>query len=127
FGLMQWVEPEPALAYALQAVEYAQEHEVYTLASYAVTTVAWLRLRRGDWDEADRVARAELERNPSVFQPLAKAVLAEIAVRRGDPDADERLADLAAESDRTRELQRTTAVAELEIDRSLTGGGPMPV
>ena len=40
-------------------------------------------------------ARREIERGMTVPQLLAKTVLAELAVRRGDDDAAERLADLA--------------------------------
>jgi DNA-binding CsgD family transcriptional regulator len=99
---------------------------VDTLASYAATTVAWLRLRRGEWDEAERATKIEIEQNVTVFQPLANTVLTELAVRRGDPDAAERLADLAAQADRTAELQRITPVFELEVEWALTTGAPMP-
>ena len=36
-----------ALRYAEQALAYAEEHEVHTLASYVATMIAWLRLRAG--------------------------------------------------------------------------------
>src|SRR5262249_3535153 len=96
------------------------------LASYAATTVAWQLLRRGEWDEAERATRAEIEQNVTVFQPLADTVLTELAVRRGDPDAAERLADLAALADRTAELQRIAPVFEREVEWALTTGVPMP-
>ena len=64
------------------------------LASYIAVTLAWLQLRAGEWDQAEQVTRAELEKSMSVAQLVAKTVLAELAVRRGDPDAAERLADL---------------------------------
>ena len=84
---------------------------MHALASYAATMLAWLRLRAGDWDEAESITRRELERAVTVPQLLAKTVLAELAVRRGDPDAGERLADLAAQADRAGELQRIGAGA----------------
>ena len=59
-------------------------------------------------------------------QLLAKTVLAELAVRRGDPDAGERLADLAAQADRAGELQRIAPVLELATEWALTRGAPMP-
>ena len=52
FSFMCCAEPEPAERYARQALAYAHEHEVHTLASYMSTLLAWLRLRAGDWDEA---------------------------------------------------------------------------
>jgi DNA-binding CsgD family transcriptional regulator/tetratricopeptide (TPR) repeat protein len=126
YVLMSWVRPEPALRYAQQALAYAEEYELHTYVSYVSTTLAWLRLRAGEWDEADRVTRGEIERGITVVQLHARTVLTELAVRRGDPDAAERLADLAAQTDRTGELQRIVPVLELEAEWALTRGTPMP-
>ena len=84
YALMSWAQPEPALRYARQALAYAEQNEVYNLASYIAVTLAWLQLRAGEWDEAERITRAELEKSVSVTQLVAKTVLAELAVRRGD-------------------------------------------
>ena len=126
YAQMSWVRPEEALRYAAQSRAYGQEHEVHTLVSYATTMIAWLRLRSGEWDEAERITRGELERNRTIPQLLAKTVLAELAVRRGDPDAAERLTDLTAQADRAGELQRIAPVLELATEWSLTSGGPLP-
>ena len=114
YTLMTWAKPEPASRYAQQALAYAQKYEAHTYVSYVTTLLAWLRLRAGAWDEAEQVTLGEIERGINVVQILAKTVLTELAVRRGDPDASERLADLAAQADRTGEPQRTTPVLELE-------------
>jgi DNA-binding CsgD family transcriptional regulator len=90
------------------------------------TGLAWLSLRRGDWDEAERVTLGEVERGITVVQLLAKTVLAELAVRRGDPDARDRVSDLAAHADRAAEPQRIAPVIELTTELALTDGGPMP-
>jgi len=126
FSLMWWGEPEPALAYERRALAYAEEHEVHNLGSYLAVMVAWLRLRAGEWDEAERVTQGELDRHITVVQLLAKTVLTELAVRRGDPDASARLADVAAQADRTGEPQRVAPVLELAAEWALTTGGPMP-
>ncbi len=126
YALMLWVEPGAALRYAEQALAYAHGHEIHALASYNATMIAWLRLRAGEWDEAERLTRGEIERGSSVPQLLAKTVLTELAVRRGDPDAAEQLADLAALADRTDELQRLAPVVELETEWALTHKTPMP-
>jgi DNA-binding CsgD family transcriptional regulator/tetratricopeptide (TPR) repeat protein len=126
FTLMYWVQPEAALRYAEQGLVYAEEHEVHNLASYVATTAAWLRLRIGDWDEAEGVALSESERGFAVPQLVANTVLAELAVRRGDADAAERLADLATQADRAGDLQRRAPVLELEIERALLTGAPLP-
>jgi DNA-binding CsgD family transcriptional regulator/tetratricopeptide (TPR) repeat protein len=121
---MCWAQPGEALRYAEQGRDHAREHEVHTLAGYADTVVTWLRLRAGDWDEADRLARDG--RGIDVRELLAGTVRTELAVRRGDPDTDERLAALEAQADRAGELQRIAPVAELETVWALTGGGPPP-
>jgi tetratricopeptide (TPR) repeat protein len=59
YALMSWAQPEPALGYAREALAYAQRNEVYNLASYVALTLAWLRLRAGEWDEAEAATRAE--------------------------------------------------------------------
>ena len=56
--------------------------------------------------------RREIE-SGMVVRLIAKTVLAELAVRRGDPDAAERLAEIGAEADRTGEPQRIVPVLEL--------------
>jgi DNA-binding CsgD family transcriptional regulator/tetratricopeptide (TPR) repeat protein len=124
--LMCFARPEPAFQYGRQGVSYAEEHEVHNLGSYLATTVAWLRLRAGEWDEAERLTLGEIERGITVSQLLAKTVLTELAVRRGDPDAAERLVDAAAQADRTGELQRIVPVLELECEWALTSGSPLP-
>jgi DNA-binding CsgD family transcriptional regulator/tetratricopeptide (TPR) repeat protein len=127
FMLLYWVKPDSALRHAQQALTYAHKHEVHILASYAATIIAWVRLRAGEWDEAERVAQSEIDKGISVAQLLAKTVLTELAVRRGDPDAADRLADVAAQADRAGDLQRLTPVVELETECALTMGTPVPV
>lgn len=127
YVLMSWAMPEPALRYVRDALAYADTHEVHTYVSYVTTALAWLRLRSGDWEEAERASQGEIERGITVVQLLAKTVLAELAVRRGDADARERVADLAAHADRAAEPQRITPVIELTTELALTGGEPFPV
>jgi predicted ATPase/DNA-binding CsgD family transcriptional regulator len=127
YALLSWVEPAASRRYAERGLAYSEEYEVHTLAIYAALTVAWLRLRAGDWDAAEQVVRRELARDSSVTQLVAKSILTELAVRRGDPDAGELLADLAEQAERTGEVQRLAPVLELETERALTGDAPMPL
>jgi DNA-binding CsgD family transcriptional regulator/tetratricopeptide (TPR) repeat protein len=122
-----WAAPEPALRHTRLALAYAREHEVHTLASYAATMVAWLRLRAGEWAEAERAARAELRRGMTIPKLLAETVVCELAVRRGDPDAPDRLAELVEHADRVGELQRSVPALELETEWALTRGAPLPL
>jgi ATP/maltotriose-dependent transcriptional regulator MalT len=124
---MCWARPEPALIHARAALAYGREHEVHTLASYAASMVAWLHLRAGDWAEAERQARAELSRGMTMPKLLAETVVCMLAVRRGDPDAADLLADLVEQADRTGELQRIAPALELQTEWALTRGVPLPI
>jgi DNA-binding CsgD family transcriptional regulator/tetratricopeptide (TPR) repeat protein len=126
FVQLSWARPAPALAYARRALAYAQQHEVHTYVSYGTTALAWLQLREGDWEEAERITRGEVERGMSIVQLLAQTVLAELAIRRGDPDAPERLAELTVHADRAGEPQRIVPVIELMAEAALTNGEPIP-
>ncbi len=126
YTMTLWVRVGEALSYAEQALAYAQKYEMQTFEPYVATTIAWLNLRAGKWDEAERVARGQIERGSTVPQLLAKNVLTELAVRRGDRDAAERLADLAAQAERTGEMQRIVPALELEAEWALTTGASMP-
>jgi DNA-binding CsgD family transcriptional regulator/tetratricopeptide (TPR) repeat protein len=126
YVLMSWALPEPALRHAEQALAYADSHEVHTYVSYVTTLLAWLRLRSGSWDKAERMTHGEIERGITVVQLLTKTVLAELAVRRGDPEAGDRVADLAEHADRAAEPQRIMPAIELMAERALTDGEPMP-
>jgi ATP/maltotriose-dependent transcriptional regulator MalT len=124
---MSWAQPEPAVEYAREALAYAERNELHSLASYIAITLAWLQLRAGDWDEAETITRGESEKSVSVAQLVAKTVLTELAVRRGDADASERLADLAAQAVRASEPQRLAPLVELEAEWALTTGAAMPI
>ncbi|MCF6735733.1 LuxR family transcriptional regulator [Blastococcus sp. KM273129] len=131
FISLQWVLPEAALAHVERGRRYAAEHEVDTMAGYLDAVRAWLLLRRGRAEEAVRLAGAALDRSAArgvaVAGLVARTVLAERAVRSGDDDADALLAELAADADRTGELKRIAPVFELQVERALTCGDPLPV
>jgi ATP/maltotriose-dependent transcriptional regulator MalT len=126
YTLMLWSEAEAALRYGEQALAYAWENEQQVFISYMTMMLAWLRLRAGEWDEAERVTQNEIAHDAWVPQLLAKTVLAELAVRRGDEDAAERLADVSAQAERTGEFQRIGPVTELQAEWAITTGAPMP-
>ena len=126
YTLMLWVRAEEALAYAEQGLAYAQRYEMQTFEPYVAMTIAWLKLRAGRWEQAERVARAEIEKRGSVVELLAKTLLTELAVRRGDPEAGDQLPDLAAQAKRTGELQRVLPALELAAEWGLNTGAPLP-
>ncbi len=126
YTLMCWGRPLEARAYAEEAIAYAGQYEVHTLAEYAGTLLAWLRLKAGEWDEAERFASRVVSRGESIPQLLARTVLTELAIRRGDPDGADGLAGLARQAERTGELQRLAPVVELQVESALLTGSPMP-
>jgi DNA-binding CsgD family transcriptional regulator/tetratricopeptide (TPR) repeat protein len=126
FVLLSWARPVQALSYYRRALAYADRHEVHTYVSYGTTALAWLRMKEGDWDEAERITRGEVERGMTIVQLLAQTVLTELAVRRGDPDAPERLAELTVHADRAGEPQRIVPVIELTAEAALMNGEPIP-
>jgi tetratricopeptide (TPR) repeat protein len=119
-----WARPAAALRYAERTVEYAEEHQVHAIGPHSAMLIAWLRLRAGDWIEAKRLAQSEQSRG--VVDVVSATVLTELAVRRGDVDAAQRLAELRARTERAAELQRSVAAFELAIESALTSGAPMP-
>jgi DNA-binding CsgD family transcriptional regulator/tetratricopeptide (TPR) repeat protein len=127
YSALTWIQPAIARRYTSLAIDYAEEHQVDALLLYSRVISAWLQLREGQWAEAERIAGEVGRGEPSVAQLLAKTVLAELAVRRGDSDAPERLADLADQAERTAELQRIGPVLQLETEWALTTGAPMPL
>jgi DNA-binding NarL/FixJ family response regulator len=121
YSLLAWVRPQESLRVAQRALAYAREHEVHALAAYVEAVTTWLRLRAGDWGAVGTVARGE-----GMPELLARTILAELAVRRGDADAAERVGDVAERAVRTGELQRIAPVLELELELWLTSGAPLP-
>ncbi len=127
YASITWIRPGPARRYTDQAIAYAREHEVDGLLAYCLTMSAWLHLRAGNWEEAERIAKGEVDKGTTVSQLLAKTVLAELAVRRGDADAPRLLVDLGEQADRTGELQRIGPVLQLQTEWALTMGAPVPL
>jgi DNA-binding NarL/FixJ family response regulator len=126
----QVARPERALRYAERGRTYAAEHQVDTLLAYLNALIAWLHLRAGEWDEAERLARSEAMHTAggtTVSRLLARTVLTELAVRRGDAEAAPALADLVEEVKRTGELQRIGPVLELELESALLRDEALPV
>lgn len=126
YSAIAWARPDIAWPYTKRAVAYAEEHQVDTLLQYTLAMTAWLLLRQGDWSEAERIAGGAAKSGQSVARLLADTVFAELAVRRGDDDAVGRLEVLAGQVGKTKELQRVVPVLQLEVERSLLSGEPLP-
>jgi DNA-binding CsgD family transcriptional regulator len=125
--LFEWVRPAEAWETGERAIAYAERHQVDALLTYLRSMRARMLARRDEWSAAERVASLEAEREGTVAQLLAKLVLVQLAIRRGDSDAGARLAALASQADRTAELQHVEPVLELELEHALLIDAPMPL
>ena len=129
YTLMCWVRPDEALPLRASGRSRTRaEHEVHTLASvHRHRSIAWLRLRAGEWDEAERLtrARARERRDPSRScsrrrcWPSSRSAAATTTPPSGSPTS-------RAQADRTGELQRIAPALELAAEWALTTGAPMP-
>jgi DNA-binding CsgD family transcriptional regulator/tetratricopeptide (TPR) repeat protein len=119
FSHLFWGLPREARPYLEQALAEADEREIHHLAAYTRISLAWLDLRAGDWAGAERVAAAEARRGRSVSELLAHTVLAELAVRRGDERAEDRLLELHERAWRTGDVARVIPVLALVAESSL--------
>jgi DNA-binding CsgD family transcriptional regulator len=123
-----WVRPGVAAAHCHQARRLAKQLELDALEAYVDGIRAGLLSRRGAWEDAERLARAaSRKRDPRCVPALqARTVLAEIALRRGDPAAGGLLDELVVDVERTGELKRVGPVLELEVERALLTGDELP-
>lgn len=121
-----WVRPALAEELNRRCLAYCREHEVDTLLAFETALAAWLQARRGDWVDAWRTATGQAARGTTVSQLLAQLVLAEVALRRGDPGAAAAVADVGALAERSGEVQWVGPVVELEVEQALLHDLPMP-
>jgi DNA-binding CsgD family transcriptional regulator/tetratricopeptide (TPR) repeat protein len=124
--LLTWGKAKEAFPVLEAAIEYADEHEIHNLRAYAVANLAWLHARNGAWAEAERLAAREASNGPSVSRIVAETVLAELAVRRGDDDADARLDELMSYVSPEGDAQRVHPIVDLLAERALLEGAPPP-
>jgi ATP/maltotriose-dependent transcriptional regulator MalT len=127
YSAMAWVRPDIAWKYTKWAIEYAEEYQVDTLLLYARHISAWLHLEEGAWAEAERIVGRGPDSGPNVAQLLARTVLTSLAVRRGDPNAPERIEGLVEQAGLTGELERIGPALQAETEWSLTTGAPFPI
>jgi ATP/maltotriose-dependent transcriptional regulator MalT len=119
YTLMTWGRAGEAVAASERAIAYADKHEVVHMAPYSILTNAWLLLRAGAWAAAERVALRYERTGVAIHRLLAETILTELAVRRGDGDADARLEALTETAERTGELQRLVPVVELTVEQAV--------
>ena len=124
YTLFTWHDPAEARAVSERGHGYAIQHEMLVLVPYFRGMLTWLDLREGRWKSADRL---EVPTATTINSLLAHTVLAERAVRRGDEDAEERLAAVAREAERANEPSRLLPLRWLQAERALLSGEAAPI
>lgn len=127
YNLVCAARGDEAAAAVERAYGYARSHEIHNMAAYDLLLRSWLLMRRGEWDEACGLVEAERPRLRGVVLLVKDSLLAEHAVRRGEADAADRLADVVRRSTATGELQRIIPVLELSVEHAVVNGLPPPV
>ncbi len=127
---LNWVRPDRARTHAERASEAARGYDFGAMTAFLEAFRAWLELREGHPDAADRLVEAPIGRGRdtvgSLAEQQAQIVLAERAVRGGADDAVERLHDLVGSMDRTRMLVQIAPVLELQVEHALNEDVPLP-
>jgi DNA-binding CsgD family transcriptional regulator len=128
---LQWVRPEPARIHAEQARGYARSHELDGMARFIDAFLVGLQLRAGHLEGTSVLPTGRRGSRPvpagTIADHQTQAVATELAIRRGEADADDRLAELVALADRTGMITHIGAALELQVERALTSDAPLPV
>jgi len=133
WSLLDWFRLDEAERYLTAAMRFAEESEFLGFLSYMHVERARLEFARGSWDEAVRSAEYGLD----AFMPTrcaALTVLAQVAVRRGQPEAASLLSsawELAVQADELMRMGPAAAAraeaAWLDGDHTRVGGIATPV
>jgi ATP/maltotriose-dependent transcriptional regulator MalT len=109
----------PALAFAL-------EHDIDTFVLSITGWRARIHLERGDWDAAERDARAVLDRHHilDVSRFSALTALGLLRARRGDDGADALLDEVRALAEPTGEMQRIGPAIAARAEAAWIRGDP---
>jgi DNA-binding CsgD family transcriptional regulator/tetratricopeptide (TPR) repeat protein len=94
------------------ALRVAEQHDLDSVASYALAWLALTRLYRGDWDEATALVARTLGRASlsTISRIMALVALGRLRLRRGDPEVGLALDEALALALPTNTLQRLAPV-----------------
>ena len=125
-----WLQPATARDHAVRARTCAEEHELDGMAAFIRAFLVWLELREGRPQAVADLPLPSTTQGPDTTSSmpglLARMVLAELAVRTGAAGAAERLDEVAAALDRTRELVLIAPVLGLQVEQALVDDTPLP-
>ncbi|HEY2519851.1 MAG TPA: AAA family ATPase [Streptosporangiaceae bacterium] len=130
WNLLDWFRLGEAEQYLRSGVKLAEEAEFLGFLSYMRTEQARLALARSQWDEAARYAELAMELITSGHRPTqisALTVLSVVAVRLGQPGAQDLLGRVWKLAAGTGELQRTGPVAAARAEDAWLRGDDQAV
>ena len=105
-----------------EALAYAENHEVETLRQYLIAILGRVAFLEGRWEEAEELL-GEIARSPMpVNRMFALRTLAQLQLRRGDPEAARTIAEGRRLADQAAEPQRTLPMVEIEAEQAWLDG-----
>jgi tetratricopeptide (TPR) repeat protein len=103
---------------AREALAHAEIHEVETLRQYVVAMLGRVAFLEGRWEEADELL-GEIAQSPLVVNRiLALRTLAQLQLRRGDPEAARTITEGRRLADQVGEPQRTLPMLQIEAEQA---------
>jgi DNA-binding CsgD family transcriptional regulator len=91
--------------YARRAIASSVKHDIPTLESYASAIYATILDYKGDWEQAEELARDQMDRMP-LSRLVANPLIGLLEARAGRPTAYETLSEAHEQAVGARELQR---------------------
>jgi len=113
-----------ATRYLEAGIQYTTDRDLDSWLYYMLGWRARLRLETGDWDGAAGDAMAVLQnyRGSTLVASPAMTVLAQLHLRRGDPDFDAAFDSAHAAVAHTREVQRLAALQAIRAEQAWLAG-----
>jgi hypothetical protein len=105
-----------------EALAHAENHEVETLRQYVIALLGRVAFLEGRWEEAEEMLGPIAGSPMPVNRMFALRTLAQLQLRRGDPEAAGTIAEGRRLADRAAESQRVLPMVEIEAEQAWLDG-----
>ena len=124
WGYLHVRELGPAIEWIERGMEIMNEAEMAAFESYAQTEKAVWHELRGEWDVAEELSRALLERSAVMTTSRATTTmtLAKVLIRRGVPEGESWVWDAMRRGEAAEEIQRLGPAASVMVEYKWLGG-----
>lgn len=109
-----------------RCLAWCSERDIPSTGDYAMAWLSRVELEQGSWHAAENRALACRTSSFATAGLVADSVLVSLAVRRGEPDATERLADAWAAAAASGQLQHTWPVMATWLEHAHDTGRSVP-